>query len=486
MGCAGDPVVQTPHIDRLAATGIRFENVYCQGPLCMPARASLLTERYVRDHGVLLNNLDVPVSMPTVVRDVAEAGYHTSCIGKMHLWVHGGLKRRPQTRDTRERIPQMQAYGFAEPIETVGKLATVKIGSEYTDYLTARGLYDTYRQWVGARVYADAAEDVAGQHVTTLPLWTTGSNPVSGDDYIDAWHGRRAARWIEEYDRPQPFFQWVGFPGPHDPWDAPAQYADLYRNAEMPMPASLERPELPASGPFRQFLDYFLNVHSDSPHLTDAVISEIRRFYYGNITVIDEGIGRILQAMERRGLLDSTWVIYTSDHGEMMGEHRMLTKMVFYEQAVQVPLIIRPPGGCAPRVVPEPVEHLDLSATIRDIARAVGRPGSAGQSLLGWVDGGTGLSRSAIFSENFGLGMVRTADRKLVFLEDTGEPVQFFDLEADPHEDLNVVGRSDYRKDRDELMENLVTPFLSQGSAQQGSGILDRLRKANQSRPGDV
>lgn len=484
MGCSGDPVVRTPHIDRLAAEGVRFENVYCQGPLCMPARASLLTERYVRDHGVFQNTWDTPVSMPTVVRDVAEAGYHTSCVGKMHLWVHGGLKRGPQTRDTRERIPQMRAYGFAEPIETVGKLATVMIGSEYTDHLTARGLYGTYREWVGARSYAGAAGDAVGKQVTTLPLWTTGSNPVSGDDYIDTWHGRRAAQWIEEYDRPQPFFQWVGFPGPHDPWDAPAEYADLYRNAEMPMPASLERPELPAGGPFGQFLDYFLNVHSDSPHLTDAVICEIRRFYYGNITVIDEGIGRILRAMERRGLLDSTWVIYTSDHGEMMGEHRMLTKMVFYEQAVQVPLIIRPPGGCVPRVVAAPVEHLDLSATIRDIARSAGHPSFAGQSLLGWAGRGTGPSRSAVFSENFGLGMVRTADRKLVFLEDTGEPVQLFDLQADPHEDLNVVGRSDYRKDRDALMENLVTPFLSPGLAKPGPGILDRLRKAQAARAG--
>jgi arylsulfatase A-like enzyme len=168
----------------------------------------------------------------------------------------------------------------------------------------------------------------------------------------------------------------------------------------------------------------------------------------------------------------------------MMGEHRMLTKMVFYEQAVQVPLIIRPPGGCAPRVVSAPVEHLDLSATIRDIARSAGHPSFAGQSLLGWAGPGTGPSRSAVFSENFGLGMVRTADRKLVFLEDTGEPVQLFDLQADPHEDLNVVGRGDYRKDRDELMENLVTPFLSPGLAKPGPGILDRLRKAQAARAG--
>ncbi len=243
------------------------------------------------------------------------------------------------------------------------------------------------------------------------------------------------------------------------------------------MPASLRRPEMPAGGPFRQFLDFFLNVHSDSPNLTDAVISAIRRFYYGNITVIDDGIGRILQAMEHRGLLDETWVIYTSDHGEMMGEHRMLTKMVFYEPAVKVPLIIRPPGGCAPQVISELVEHLDLSATIRDIARAAGHPSFAGQSLLGWM-GGTGLPRSAIFSENFGLGMVRTLGRKLVFVEDIGEPVQLFDLQADPHEDLNVVGRSDYRKDRDELMATLVTPFLSPGRVRPGRWDRDRITRA--------
>jgi arylsulfatase len=461
MGCAGDPVARTPHLDRLAAEGIRFDNVYCQGPLCMPARASLLTERYVRDHGVSRNAWDTPASWPTFVGDLAAAGYHTSCIGKMHLWVHGGGKAGGRrTRDTRERAVQMRGYGFAEPIETTGKLATGKITSEYTDYLADRGRYDAYRQFIAARRYVSPP---GGGRVKRLPLWTTASNPVSGDDYIDAWHGRRAVQWIEEYDRDQPFFQWVGFPGPHDPWDAPAEYADLYRRQDMPMPESLERPELPRDGALRQFLGYLLNVHSDSPGLTEAVIAEIRRFYYGNITLIDEAIGRMLGAMERRGLLDETWVIYTSDHGEMMGEHRMLTKMVFYEPSVKVPLLIRPPGGCAPRVVSDLVEHLDLSATIRDIAGSAGHPSFAGRSLLGWAGGGSGFSRPAVFSENLGLGMVRTPARKLVYVTDTLEPVQLFDLAADPLEDVNVVGRGDYREARDALMNDLVIPFAGGG-----------------------
>jgi choline-sulfatase len=147
----------------------------------------------------------------------------------------------------------------------------------------------------------------------------------------------------------------------------------------------------------------------------------------------------------------------------MMGEHRMLTKMVFYEPSVKVPLIIRPPGGCAPRVVPGLAEHLDLAATIRDITRSAGDPTFEGRSLLGWADGGTGYSRAAVFSENFGLGMVRTPGHKLVFAEDTGEPVQLFDLAEDPLEDANLVSSDAHRETRDALMGTLVRPFLAPG-----------------------
>lgn len=467
LGCAGDPVVQTPNIDRLASEGIRFESVYCQGPLCMPARASVLTERYVRDHGVSQNNSDTPRTLPTFVGDLRAAGYHTGCIGKMHLWVHGGRQGDGHmTRDTRERLGQMNAYGFAEPIETVGKLATVVIGSEYTDYLASRGRLDAYREWVSARAYV--SRTVNGQRVEPVPLSKTAPNPVGGEDYIDAWHGRRVLQWIEEYDRPEPFFQWVGFPGPHDPWDAPSEYVDRYRHVDMPMPSSLRRPDLPESGAFKDFLNYFLNIHSDSPNLTDQAIADIRRSYYANVSLIDEAIGHMLDALERRGLLDDTWVIYTSDHGEMMGEHRMLTKMVFYEPAVKVPLVIRPPGGCSPRVVSELVEHMDLSATIRAIAGSAGDPSFEGGSLLGWLEGGSGFSRSAVFSENYGFATMRTASHKLVVKEDTAEPVQLFDLQADPEEDVNVVGHRDRREVRDRLMGEHMAPFLAAGRVEAG------------------
>jgi arylsulfatase len=468
MGCAGDNVVKTPHLDRLAAEGIRYDSVFCQGPLCMPARASFLTERYVRDHGVLQNQPDTPTNLPTFLHSLQARGYHTCCIGKMHLWVHGGTRddgRR--THDTRERIDQMRAYGFDEPIETVGKLASVAIKSEYSDHLEARGLYGTYQEWVAARMYAGAG----GTTPAGRPHWalsSAASNPVSGADYIDAWHGQRVARWVEEYDRAEPFFLWVGFPGPHDPWDAPGDFVDLYRNVPMPMPGSLRRPDLPETGPFRSFLNYFLNTHSDSPNLTDEAIEKIRRYYYANVTVIDQAIGSILAALERRGLLENTWVIYTSDHGEMMGEHRMLTKMVFYEPSVRVPLLIRPPAGSKTQVVTDLVEHFDVSATIRTLAGAGADTGEAafeGRPLLDPNGGLHDLTRVAVHSENFGLGMVRTTTHKLVFWEDTQEVVQLFDLVADPFEDDNLVGTSAAVEVLGELQQHLVAPFLAMPAA---------------------
>ena len=143
--------------------------------------------------------------------------------------------------------------------------------------------------------------------------------------------------------------------------------------------------------------------------------------------------------------------------------------MVPYEPAVRVPLILTPPGGSDHRVVHGLVEHLDVAATIRDIAGAGGHPTFEGRSLLGWANSGEGVSRVAVFSESFGFGMVRTSSHKLVFGEETHGPVQLFDLDDDPHEDTNLLltGNSAHLCDR--LMKDVVWPFLALGPVRLGS-----------------
>ncbi len=480
MGCADHPVVRTPNLDRLAREGARFSRAYCQGPLCMPARASFLTERYVRDHGVYENQWDVPAEMPSFLQPLREAGYLTGCIGKMHLYMHG----RGGARDTRDKVELLHRLGFDESIETVGKLAAAATRSDYSDYLEELGLHDIYREFIAARAYGYARGrrqvEFDGKSVDLVPLWNAEPTPLPTEAYIDNWIGRQVVRWIEEYDGERPFLQWVGFAGPHDPWDAPREYGDTYRDVEIPL-GPLSRPEVPETGPLSRFLRFFLNF-SDSDHLTDDAIRAVRPQYYGNVTLIDECIGEILGALERKGILDSTWVIYLSDHGEMLGDHRLLAKMVFYEPSVTIPLIIRPPGGMAGKVVEGVVEQIDVPATVRAIAGAAEVPEGDGRSLLGHLEeGGDGSVRQVAHSENFGFGAFVTDRYKLLVWEETGEPVQLFDLVDDPEENHNAITEPRYAETRERLMTQYVRPFLSRKPVRPGPSLPERLAQADRS-----
>ena len=195
-------------------------------------------------------------------------------------------------------------------------------------------------------------------------MWDATPMPLPLDAYIDTWHGNEAVRWIAEYERPEPFYLFVGFPGPHDPWDAPQAAVDRYRDAEISMPHSTRRPTLEGTGRYEHLLRSFLWL-SDTETMTDDAIRGMRRAYSADVSVIDDAVARIVAALEARRLLDDTWLIYTSDHGEMGGNHGLMSKCVMYEPAVRVPLIVRPPRGCAPRIVGSLVEHVDVPATVR-------------------------------------------------------------------------------------------------------------------------
>jgi choline-sulfatase len=449
MGCAGDPVVKTPNLDRLAAEGSNFTRAYCQGPLCMPARSSLLSERYVRDHGVFVNSSQVPPEMPTFVQRLREAGYHTCEIGKMHLYPH----RPPERRNVSAMREVLVSYGFDEPIETVGKLANRAFDTTYTEYLRDKGLFEEYRAFLRRAGHIGGKNGVAA--------WQSEPCPLSLEDYADAWLGRRATQWIDGNDGAQPFFLWVGFPGPHDPWDAPLEALELYRDAEIPLPRYLTGPVIPPAGPLKKFLEKILK-NGGSATMTDAAIIELRRAYYANISVIDNALGRIVEALRRKAMLDYTWIVYTSDHGEMMGEHRMLGKKVFYEPSVRVPMIIRPPGGTQPRTINERVQLMDLGATFRAVASAAPIEHSAANSLLpSLTEGHAPASPAALPSENYGFAMFLTERYKLMVDEDTCEPLQLFDLWEDPAEDRNLCYEPSGVAPLNRLMEEHARPFLA-------------------------
>jgi arylsulfatase len=252
----------------------------------------------------------------------------------------------------------------------------------------------------------------------------------------------------------------VGFPGPHDPWDAPAEAVDRYRDVDISMPRSTRRPVIEGTENYRHLLNAFLWL-SDTETMSDDAIRGMRQAYAADISVIDHAVGLMVDALERTGRLDDTWILYTSDHGEMAGSHGMMSKCVLYEPAVRVPLIVRPPGGCPPRVVDSLVEQLDVPATVRAIAGAPGVPGAEGRSLLEGGRDGPPPARQVAVSENWGFACFETERHKLVVDEDAVTPCQLFDLEADPDEDHNLLPDPQAAAVVDELMESYVRPFLS-------------------------
>ena len=453
MGCAGDAGVLTPSLDRLAAEGTRFSRVSCQGPLCMPARASFMTERYVRDHGVFTNWEEIPSDSPTYVWALREAGYHTALLGKAHLY-RDEIVEATHIDDLAGRLSDL---GFAEVYETGDKFIP-KVPTRYTDFLAREGLLDTYKHHMAARSYQGENED--GRNATkTVPMWDSTPMPLPIDAYVDAWHGAQAVRWIEEYARHEPFFLFVGFPGPHDPWDAPAEAVARYDAVDISMPHTTRRPVVEGTGRYGALLNGFLWL-SDTDTMTDDTIRGMRRAYSADISVIDSAVGGIVAALEAKGVLDDTWVIYTSDHGEMGGNHGLMSKCVLYSEAVHVPLIVRPPGGAPARTVDALVEHVDVPATVRAVAGAPDVLRSEGRSLLEYLDGAAPEARTVAVSENWGFASFETDRYRIVVDEDACTPCQLFDRRNDPGEDHDLLPDPTAKDTVEELMDSYVRPFF--------------------------
>jgi choline-sulfatase len=453
LGCAGNNVL-TPNLDALAAHGTRFSRVSCQGPLCMPARASFMTERYVRDHGVYTNWAEIASDSPTYAWALREAGYHTAMVGKAHLY-NDEIR---EASHVDELAPRLHALGFTDVQESCDKFAGDR-PNRYTDSLARRGLLDTYQQHIADRSYQ--GENSSGQNATKcVPMWDATPMPVPLDAYIDTWQGAEAVRWIEQYSRAEPFYLFVGFPGPHDPWDAPQAAVDWYRDVDISMPSSTKHPAVDGTGRYGALLNSFLWL-SDTETMTEDAIRAMRRAYCADVSVIDAAVGNIVRALAQRGFLDDTWIFYTSDHGEMGGNHGMMSKCVLYEPAVRVPLIVQPPGGGAARVESALIEHFDVAATLRAIAGAPAIPNGEGRSLLDYFDDAPPAARDVSVSENWGFAAFQTDQFKLVVDEDAGTPCQLFNVQADSEEDHDLLADPQMKDTVEELMDTHVRPFLA-------------------------
>ncbi|GLY24989.1 choline-sulfatase [Micromonospora sp. NBRC 101691] len=437
-GPYGNEDVLTPNLDALAERGTVFENAYCNAPLCVPSRAAMMTGRLPSGVPSNDNAEEFPASVPTFAHSLRRAGYRTILSGKMHFvgpdQLHGFEERLttdifpPDLTWTRPWEEQ------GDPPRLSG--AQQNGGREYVDILRSSGPLP----WTYQMHYDEEVRFTALRRIRELALDT----------------GERAG---------EPWLMVASFTQPHDPYVAPPEYWNRYEGRRITLPEPV--PDGVEPHPLDRWVNAFHGV--DRAEIDDEAVRLARRGYYAMTSYIDDVVGSFVAELERFGLLDDTVVVFTSDHGDQLGEHGMYFKRTLREWSVRVPLLFAGPRVASGRRVGTPTSLVDLHPTFADLAGAAlpewvtGR--FAGDSLTGLLagDAGTAHPHRDVVVENSAEGTllpvraVVSGRHKLVYAH--GLPDQLYDLEKDPRELDNRAADPGYAEVRGRLRSSVLTDW---------------------------
>jgi arylsulfatase A-like enzyme len=471
LGCYGHPTLETPHLDALAARGVRFSRAYCQSPVCGPSRASFYTGRYMLNHGVTWNNVPTPVGEMTMGDYLRAEGVRTALVGKTHMQPDvAGLDRLGIDRGSSLGILASQT-GF-EPYERDDGLhpdQSVNPDLAYNNYLRAKG-YESDNPWhdFANSVEGPGGEVLSGWHMRNARLPAR----VREEDSETAYMTDRAMDFIAEAGD-APWCLHLSYIKPHWPYIAPAPYHDMY-GANQILAANRRPEELEDRHPV---VAAFMT-HEDSQNFQkDEVRNTVIPAYMGLIKQIDDHIGRLMAWLDARGRLDDTMIVFTADHGDYLGDHWLGEKELFHEEAARIPFIVVDPDpaadGTRGSVDRRLIESLDVIPTFLDTLGAeIPTNRLEGRSLLPLLrDGGPDIPwRDAAFSEaeyairkaRVELGLEPHECRAFMIVTERWKYIlyekyrpQLFDLENDPQEQ-NDLGRDEAHADvRAELHERL-------------------------------
>ena len=410
LSAAGATFVRTPNLDRLAERGIRFSQCVTNAPVCAPARIGLASGYQPARLGCLDNNCYLPRHITPYYARLRDAGYRVGCVGKLDL-----AKPDPYNGRHGDR-PRVFGWGFTHPVECEGKMHAGMADQPrgpYGFWLQEQGLFKRFRADYAARRARGWIEGAS--HDSILPE----------DAFEDAYIGRRAVEWMDTVPDDYPWHLFVSFVGPHDPFDPPREYADRYRCAAIPPAIRGNEEGKPAW------------VNARRRDLSEDEVAVTRRQYCAAIELIDDQVGRIIEAVERRDMAEDTIVVFASDHGEMLGDHGLYTKSVPYEAALRVPLIAAGPGIAGGRTSDALVELIDVNPTLCGLAGLPAQEGLDASDFSAVLTGDRSTHREEAASALREFRLVRTADHKLV-VHHTGE-TELYDLENDPEELENVA-----------------------------------------------
>jgi choline-sulfatase len=432
-GAYGHPVVRTPNLDRLVREGVRFDAAYTPHPVCAPARACMVTGKWVSNCEAWDNAALLPADEPTFAHYLTNAGYDTVFAGKMHF------------------VGPDQLHGFRRRFSS---------NIYPTDYRWTAHMVDGAEPRNQALTYVGDAVHVGRWNSAMAYDEETHCRSVA---YLRAQG--KARRRAPDESAVAPWFLFTSYHHPHELFWPPQDLWELYEDAEIDLPAF---PDDLAStySALDRWLNRYHGVEAAEELKDPESMRRVRRAYYALVTYVDRKVGELLDVLEAEDLLDNTVIVFTADHGDMLMEKGMVQKRTFYEWSARVPLIIRfPDGRQAGTVIDEPVNLIDLMPTFLDLAGVPVEERLAydGRSLLGLLDG-SDAEDWFTFSENPSDSqvkapsiMLRRGDYKYVYIH--GYDDQLFDLAQDPGEWDNLVDDPDHTDTAAAMRRKILRTF---------------------------
>lgn len=440
LGCCGNPVIETPNLDWVASEGTIFSNAYTPSPSCIPARACLISGMNQWNTGILgMGQGQGPMGTGfkyTLPGELSKAGYHSQGIGKMHFF------------------PQRSLNGFHNTLLD-------ESGREEDS-----GFTSDYRKWFDNNKTGDYG---FVDHGIDWNSWM--ARPYHASEFLHPtnWTVNESIQFLEERDPSKPFFLMTSFARPHSPYDAPTYYFDLYLKKEIPMPYV---------GQWTNLYDSQEDGNTYFPAAwhsvrTDEEIKRARAGYYGSINHIDHQLGRLFMKLKKMGQFDNTMIIFTSDHGDMLGDHHLWRKTYAYEGSAHIPLIIKMPKnmkGNFRKKVNEPVTLYDIMPTVLEAVGIDIPEDLDGKSMLELIKGEEQNWRSyfhgehsTCYSESQEMQYVTDGKFKFVWLPRIGVE-QFFDLEKDPGELKDLSSDSQYESEVIKWRKRLINELKSRNT----------------------
>ncbi|MBN2711394.1 MAG: sulfatase-like hydrolase/transferase [Planctomycetes bacterium] len=458
LGSYGNTICKTPNLDRIAESGVRFNRNYVANPICMPNRACILTGQNLRNHGLWTNGLLLD-EFRTVANELSEQGYQTASFGKIHLQPFGGDHDHPEAAVHWK--DKSNAYDWTGPY----------FGFEHVELtISHTSRIAHYGQWF--REHGGTEEMGRLDTLTGAPQ--SGTRPMPSELHDSAFVGDRVSAFLkDERDRSKPFFCVASFPDPHHPFNPPEDAAKDYPHDNVTMPTGSAEDLASRPAHYAQHFrgEWHRKGMHDSKHpegLSEEHTRERIAHTYAMVDLIDRNVGKILDALESEGLRENTVVIFTSDHGELLGDHGLWFKgPFFYEGLISTPLIISAPGEVAPGVSENLSSAIDLVPTMCDLAGASAPYYADGISLAPHLrDSKCETRKQALVEYHNGYGAADSPSKVLIterwkYVQYANGDAELTDLQNDPEERVNLAGAGEYAPVVQEMKGRMLEEILA-------------------------